>query len=163
MEQDNAFLDVNQRQFVAFRLGKTEFAVPIEQVWRIVSLTDITRVPRVPSFIEGIINLRGEIIPVIDLRKRLGLEVGERTDESRIVVVQTEGHRVGMIVDTITEIVRLPEDTIEPPPDMIADISGVFLTGMTTYNDRLFIVLDLSRVLTMKEADELKRAESPHE
>ncbi len=160
MEQDNAFLDIDQRQFIAFRLGKTEFAVPIEQVWRIVPLTDITRVPRVSSFIEGIMNLRGEIIPVIDLRKRLGLGGSERTDESRIMVVQTEGHRVGMIVDTITGIVRLPEDAIEPPPDMIADISGVFLTGMTAYNDKLSIILDLSRVLTTKEADELKSAES---
>ncbi len=157
MHTNEQELHVEQAQFVVFRLGKTEFAVPIHQVWRIVPLVESTRVPHTPPFIEGIINLHGNIVPVIDLKKRLGLPVSEYDEETRIVVVDVQGHQIGMIVDAVTEILWLPVDTIESPPAMIADISGVFLTGVAVYNERLFIILDLSRVLSTEEVQELAK------
>lgn len=147
--------DIAKKQFVIFRLGSTEFAVPIEQVWRIVPLEKSTRVPRVPAFIEGIINLHGSIVPVVDLKKRLGLKETPYPEDGRIVVVETQSHQVGMMVDGVTEILWLPEDSIEPPPAMIAEISGVYLTGVAVHNDRLFVILDLSRVLSSQEIEEL--------
>ncbi len=149
---------VEQAQFVVFRLGQTEFAVPIHQVWRIVPLVESTRVPHTPPFIEGVINLHGNIVPVIDLKKRLGLPVGEYNEEARIVVVDVQGHQVGMIVDAVTEILWLPVDAIEPPPAMIAEISGVYLTGVAVHNERLFIILDLTRVLSTEEMQEINQA-----
>ena len=148
--------DATKKQFVIFLLGETEFAVPIEQVWRIVPLEQSTRVPRVPAFIEGIINLHGNIVPVVDLKKRLGLPETPYGEEARIVVVDAQGHQVGMMVDEVSEILWLPEDSIEPPPAMIADISGVYLTGVAFHDNRLFVILDLSRVLSTQELKELE-------
>ncbi len=145
-----------QRQFVVFRLDETEFAVPIEQVLRIIPLMESTRVPRAPAFLEGVINLHGDIVPVVDLKKRFQLMETPYGEETRIVVVQVHDQRVGMIVDAVTEILWLPTTAIDPPPAMIADISGVYLTGVATHDDRLFIILDLSRVLTTEEVAELE-------
>ncbi len=147
-----------QRQFVIFRLQDTDFAVPIEQVWRIVPLTDSTRVPHTPEFIKGVINLHGSIVPVVDLKKRFGLADTPYGEEARIIVVEEGGQQVGMTVDGVTEIAWLPEENIEPPPALIADINGVFLTGVATHNDRVFIILDLSRVLSPEETNTLESA-----
>ncbi len=156
MSADKIAADIKKRQFVVFRQGQTEFAVPIKQVWRIVPLGTITRVPRVPSFIEGIINLHGNIVPVIDLKKRLKLNETPYDEDARIVVVNVQGQQVGMMVDAVTEILWLPEDDIDPPPAMIADINGIFLTGVAVYDHRLFVILDLSRILNMEEIEELE-------
>lgn len=148
-----------QRQYVIFRLDSTEFAVPIEEVTRILRLTKCTRIPRAPAFLEGVINLHGDIVPVVDLRKRFQLAGTPSDDEARIVVVEMDDQRVGLIVDAVTEILRLPPAAIDPPPAMVADINGVYLAGVATQDDRLFIILDLSRVLTTEEITELEEME----
>ena len=103
-------------QLVVFRLGNEEFCVQILQVQEIILLSPITRVPKTPAFVEGVINLRGEIIPVVDLRKRFGLEVGELGEDARIVVVEVEGNLVGMIVDEVTQTLSIPASQLQPPP-----------------------------------------------
>ena len=147
-----------QQQFVIFRLNETEFAAPIEQVIRIIPLTKITRVPRAPRFLEGVINLHGAVAPVVDLRKRLLLGETSYDNEARIVVVNVDEEQVGMIVDAVPEIRWLPIAAFEPPPAMIADINGVYLTGVATQDDRMFIILDLNRVLTAEELAELQES-----
>ena len=147
-------------QLVIFKLGESEFGVEIGQVLRIARLMEITRVPRAPRFLEGVINVHGEIIPVLDLKKRLGLPEGEYGDQARILIVEVGDQKVGMMVDSVTEITWVPTSAIEPPPEMVAEVSGVYLTGLGRLDDRLIIILDLSRVLSTEEIEELERVET---
>jgi purine-binding chemotaxis protein CheW len=104
-------------QLVTCRVGGEEFAVDILSVQEIIRMVDITRVPKAPSFVEGVINLRGRIIPVLDLRRRLGIADAERTAQSRIVVVTVRGRAVGLVVDSVSEVLRIPRSAIEPRAD----------------------------------------------
>ena len=143
-------------QYVVFRLGETQFGVAIGQVLRIVRLTPITRVPRAPHFLEGVINYRGQVVPVVDLRKRLALPGEEEYgDAARILIVELEDQPIGMLVDAVVRILRLPDDSITPPPEMVAQVNGVYLTGVAYHDERLVVLLDLSRVLTVEEVAEM--------
>lgn len=144
-------------QLVIFRLGETEFGVPVEQVRRIERLKPVTRVPRAPRFLEGVTNIQGEIVPVVDLKKRLALSVGPYDDQARLVVVNLGEQVVGMMVDAVREILWLPVNQIEPPPEMIAEINGVYLTGVGRLGERLIILLSLAQVLTVQEVAELSQ------
>jgi len=145
-------------QVIIFRLGPDEFAVPIEQVWQVERLADqtVTWVPRGPDFLEGVINVRGQVIPVVDLKKRLGMPAGERPPRARILIVEMAEQRVGLIVDAVSDICWFPTDQIEPPPPMVAQISGVFVQGVVREEERLLILLDLREVLTPGEREELR-------
>lgn len=151
-------------QYVVFQLGETRFGVEIGQVLRIVRLTPITRAPRAPHFLEGVINYHGQVVPVIDLEKRLALSDGEGYGEAaRILIVELEGptrsgraaQPVGMLVDAVVGISRLPDESIEPPPEMVAQVNGVYLTGVAHHEERLIMLLDLSRVLTVEDVAEM--------
>jgi len=147
-------------QYVIFRLGETQFGVAIGQVLRIVRLTSITRVPRAPHFLEGVINYRSQVVPVVDLKKRLALPGGEEYgDAARFLIVELETQSIGMLVDAVIRIARLPSDSIEPPPEMVAQVNGVYLTGVAHYEydneERLVVLLDLGRVLTVEEVAEM--------
>ena len=149
-------------QLIVFNLDQHEFAVPIEQVWRVESLADQTptRVPRAPAFLEGVVNVRGQVVPLVDLKKRLGLPTASRPPKSRLLVVETEGQRVGLIVDGVSDIMWVATARIEPPPAMVAQISGVFVQGVAKEeNDRLLIILDLREALTPGERQELRAVE----
>jgi len=136
---------------VVFSLGREEFAVEVTQVREIMRMEEITRMPKSPHFVEGIINLRGQIIAVIDLAKRLNLESAERTGESRIIVVEAEDVKVGMIVDSVSEVLRVRMDAVEPSPTLAADISAAYLQGVVKQDNRLIILLDLAKVLSLDE------------
>ena len=140
-----------EMQLVVFSLGREEFAVEVTQVREIMRMEEITRMPKSPHFVEGIINLRGQIIAVIDLAKRLNLESAERTGESRIIVVEAEDVKVGMIVDSVSEVLRVRMDAVEPSPTLAADISAAYLQGVVKQDNRLIILLDLAKVLSLDE------------
>lgn len=146
---------VEEVQLVVFRLGAEEYGVPITQVQEINRLTTPTRIPNAPAFLEGVINLRGKIIPIIDLKKRFGLESTVYTDEARIVIVEIDGNTLGVIVDVVSEVLRLPTSSIEPPPSIIAGITAEYLRGVGKLGDRLLILLDLNKVLTETEKEQL--------
>jgi len=148
-------LEGERAQYVIFHLGGSEFGVEIAQVLRIIRSMKITRVPRAPRFLEGVVNVHREMVPVVDLKKRFELPWQEYGGKARILVVEVEGQTVGMMVDSVTEITWIPTSTIEPPPEMVAEINGVYLTGLGRLDDRLIIILDLSRVLTIEEVEEL--------
>ncbi|MCF6097054.1 chemotaxis protein CheW [Thermovorax subterraneus] len=141
------------RQFVVFKLGQEEYGVDIMQVNTIERMMPITRVPKAPDFVEGVINLRGEIIPVIDLKKRFGLASGEITPDTRIIIVMLDDLTVGMIVDSATEVVQLTQDSIEPPPSVAGNISSDFLEGIGKIGDRLLIILNLEKILKPGEVE----------
>ncbi len=144
------------KQYVVFRLGETQFGVEISQVLRIVRLTPITRVPHAPHFLEGMINYRGQVVTVLDLKKRLALSNGdEYGDKARILLVELGTQPIGMLVDAVIGILRLPDESIKPPPEMVAQVNGVYLTGVTHYEDCLIVLLDLSRLLTVEEIAEV--------
>ena len=148
-------------QYVVFRLGETQFGVAMGQVLRIVRLAPITRVPRAPHFLEGVINYHGQVMPVVDLKKRLALPgEGEYGDKARILIVELDTQSIGMLVDAVVGISRLPDEAIQPPPEMVAQVNGVYLTGMAHHEyedeERLIVLLDLSRVLTVEAATEIE-------
>lgn len=142
-------------QLVIFQLGREEFAVEVTQVREIIRMQDITRMPKAPSFVEGIINLRGQIIAVLDLAQRLNLEAADRGSETRIIVVEAGDVKVGMIVDSVSEVMRISEEEVEPSPALAADVEAVYLKGVVKQENRLIILLDLTRILATEEMMEL--------
>lgn len=138
-------------QLVSFKLGEEEFGVDILKVQEINRLVEITKVPKAPSFVEGVINLRGKVIPIIDLRKRFGLELKVHDKDTRIVVVDIDGGIMGMIVDAVSEVLRLPTSTIEPAPEIATSIDSEYIRGVAKLEDRLLIFLDLSKVFSQQE------------
>ncbi len=146
----------NETQVVTFQLAREEYAIDILQVQEIVMMTRITRMPKAPHFIEGIVNLRGQMIPIIDMRKRFSLAEAEHDSDTRIIIVDI-GETVGMVVDGVRDVIRLPDSAISPPPPMIQGISAEYLKGIGQFDDRLLIMLDLEKVLTAEEQEVLQK------
>lgn len=142
-------------QLVVFKLGNEEYGVQITQVKEINRLTTATKVPKSPSFVEGIINLRGQIIPIIDLKKRFDLELTEYTGEARIIVIQVGAQTFGIKVDAVSEVLRINTDTIENAPEIVSGIDAQYITGVAKEGERLLILLDLDKLLTEHERKEL--------
>jgi len=136
----------DELQVVAFTVAGGEFAVNILEVQEINRLPSITRVPRTPSYMEGVINLRGNVIPVVDLHKRLGLPSGENTDKTRVVIVNVHDIKVGMIVDEVLEVLRLSQHNIEPPPSTGGQ-NPEFLEGVGKMGNRLLMLVNLEQLL----------------
>jgi purine-binding chemotaxis protein CheW len=137
-------------EYLAFRLASEEYAVKVEDVKEIIRLQRITQVPRAPEFVLGIISLRGVIIPVFDIKKRLGLDATERTRSTRIVVLSEKGAPQGIIVDKVTGVARLDAAGIEPPPAVIGGVEGEFIEGIGRLDARLLILFNTSKVLEME-------------
>lgn len=146
-----------QAQLVVFQLADEYYGVDIHQVREIIRVPDITRVPRTPEFVEGVINLRGSVIPIIDLRKRFGFAEGGTGDDRRIVVVELEDKTLGVIVDAVSEVLRIGRDAVEPPSPYIVNLDTHYLTGIARLEDRLIILLDVNRVLSTGERESLLR------
>jgi purine-binding chemotaxis protein CheW len=148
-------------QIVSFALGKEEYGVDIAQVQEINRMVAITHVPRAPHFMEGVINLRGQLIPIIDLRTRFGMPRAEQTKNTRIVVTEIGGKRVGMVVDSVSEVLRVPIEQIEDAPDMIAGVDTEYIRGVGKLGERLIILLDLGRVITGEDKRDLENLDTP--
>ncbi|MBI5902138.1 MAG: chemotaxis protein CheW [Deltaproteobacteria bacterium] len=142
-------------QLVTFRLGSEEFSMDILKVQEIIRHMDLTRVPRTPDFVDGVINLRGRVIPVIDLRKRFGMSADERTSETRIIVADVDNSIVGLKVDAVSEVLRLPSDTVEPPPLLVKGAESDYIKGVGKLEGRLIILLDIGKILSKTEKDVL--------
>jgi purine-binding chemotaxis protein CheW len=143
-------------QLVTFHVGDEEFGVEILEVREINRMMEITRVPHAPDFVEGVINLRGQVIPVVDLRKRFGLGSIERDKNARIVVVELGDKVVGFLVDSVSEVLRVPRRVVEPPPPIVGGIDSEYIEAVVKLDDRLLILLDLQKLLTKHEAQELE-------
>jgi purine-binding chemotaxis protein CheW len=148
-------------QIVTFRVGEEDFSVSILKVQEIIRMSEITKVPRSPEFVEGVINLRGKVIPVIDLSKRFGLIAAERDNDTRTIVVDCGGKVVGLIVDSVTEVLRLSKATVEPPPDIVGGVDSDYISGVGKLDDRLVILLDIDKVLNFSEQALLGTIEAP--
>ncbi|MGB9840671.1 chemotaxis protein CheW [Thermovenabulum sp.] len=136
------------KQYVVFKLGDEEYGIDILQVKTIEKVLPITRIPRAPHYVKGVINLRGEIIPVIDLKKKFDLKEEELTPEARIIIVSVADVTIGMIVDSATEVIQLPQDSIEPANSIKVGINSDFIEGVGKLeDDRLLIILNLEKLI----------------
>ncbi len=151
MEATQKRQDVELLQLVTFSIGDEEFGVDILKVQEIIRTMEITRVPRAPTFVEGVINLRGKVIPIIDLRKRFGLQARGHDKNTRIIVIEINNMIVGFVVDSVSEVLRIPASTVEPPPPMVAGLESEYISGVGKLEDRLLILLDLNRLLSREE------------
>lgn len=142
-------------QNVVFNVGRELYAIGIEAVHEIVNVPEVTAIPDSPPFLEGVINLRGKIVPVIDLRKRLKLIGIERTKSTRVLITENSEHTVGLLVDSVSEVLKIPSETVEEPPAMVSAIGIEYITGVAKVSDRIIILLDLKKVLNIEEMKKL--------
>lgn len=148
-------------QIVGFRIGRETYGVPITLVHEIVRMPEITPIPDAEECVEGVINLRGKIIPVIDLRKRFGqTEVTATTAKNRILVTEVDNRRVGLIVDSASEVLKIPPGDIETPPTALQEAQANCVTGVAKLHGRLVILLELSRLLQKSGAPKNANAKS---
>jgi len=137
-------------QLVSFHIGGEEFGLDILRVQEIIRVQQLTRVPNSPKFMDGIINLRGKVIPVIALRKRFGLEDLPHDKQTRIVVIEVKGAVLGFIVDSVSEVLRIPASTVDPPP-RLGKVEREFVSGVGKLDNRLLILLDVDRLMSESE------------
>lgn len=134
-------------QLVSFHVGGEEFGIEILRVQEIIRIQALTRVPNSPDFVDGVINLRGKVIPVIALRRRFGLEDLAHDKQTRIVVVEVNGTVLGFIVDSVSEVLRIPKETVEPPP-RLGRVEREYVSGVGKLDNRLLILLDVDRLMS---------------
>jgi purine-binding chemotaxis protein CheW len=137
-----------KRQMVIFRIGGEEFALDIMDTKEVVVMRSITPVPETEGYVEGVMNLRGSLVPVLDLRKRLKASGACEGSERRIIVSNLDGRRVGLIVDAASEVIRVSEEMIEPVPDIITDAGVGYVTGIINLDARFITMIDLRKALT---------------
>lgn len=137
----------NELKVIIFELMDKEYAIEVDVVQSIERIISITRVPKTPSYVKGVINLRGVVTPVVDLRERFGLELKEVDDSSRIIIVSLEEFDVGLIVDGANDVLDISSDAIGPQPEVVGSVQSEFIAGVAKVENRLFVMLDLPKVL----------------
>lgn len=147
---------MNAKQYVVFKLSNESYAVDIMNVSEITEPKKSTKVPNAPDFVEGIINLRGEIIPIIDLKKRFDIDNNSKSTDRRIIVVNVENKNVGFMVDTADEVITIDEKDIDPPSNIITKSDRQFITGIGKVEDRILIILDLVKILSENQIQQLE-------
>jgi purine-binding chemotaxis protein CheW len=143
------------RQFISFSVGQEEYGLELLRVKEVIRIREITWLPKAPTFVKGIINLRGDVIPIIDLRDKFGLESRENTAATRVIVVEVDGRLMGMVVDSASQVVRIPTDQIDPPPPVLGVLSREFITGVGKVDGKLIILLNTDAILTIEELQAL--------
>ncbi len=138
-------------QLVSFRLAQEEYGIEITKVQEIILMGEITRVPQTPPYIKGLINLRSTVIPIVDLRLRFGLPSQDPTDDTRIMVVNVGGKTIGIIVDAVSEVLRVSQDQIAPPPATVSGLGRDYLTGLVKLENRLLILLHIDRLFSEED------------
>ncbi len=139
--------DVNIIQLVSFVIDEVEYGVDILSVHEILRIPEITRLPNTPPFIKGVINLRGNVLPVVDIRNRFGFPRGKLTDLTRIIVIETADKQVGLLVDNVHQVVRIPDTHVDPPSDLLEGVSEEFILGIGRLKDRLIVILNTSNII----------------
>ena len=152
-DEEEELLEGEITQLVSFLLDDVEYGIDILSVHEILRFPDITRLPNTPDFICGVINLRGNVIPVVDVRLRFNLPHAEVTELTRIIVIETIDKLVGMLVDNVYQVVRLPINNIDPPAELIDGVSEEFIKGIGRFSNRLIVILSLSNILFLEDEE----------
>lgn len=148
-------------QLVSFNLGEETYGIEITKIREIILMGQITQVPETPHYIKGLINLRSTVIPVIDLRTRFGLPEGELTDESRIMVLNVSSRTIGIVVDAVSEVLRVSSDQISEAPPTVASLGNEYMTGLVRLDERLLILLDVEKLFEEERLSEIDKITSP--
>ena len=148
----------NSMQLVSFQLAEETYGIEITKIREIILMGEITQIPQTPHYVKGLINLRSTVIPVIDLRARFGLTESDLTNESRIMVLNVGTKTIGIIVDAVSEVLRVSADQIAPPPPTVAGLGREYLTGLVKLDEHLLILLDIDRIFDEEESDALHAA-----
>ena len=148
--------DAQRDKYLTFQLGAENFGIEIEHVIEIIVIQEITKVPDMPDFIVGVINLRGKVISVMDIRKRFAMEARDFDDRTCIIVVNIGDISIGLVVDTVSEVIDIPESEIDPPPRTHAGIGSNYIQGMGKVNDQVKILLDIEKILYEPELEQIK-------
>lgn len=135
-------------QVVSFQLAKEEYGLNIMSVQEIILMGEITQIPEVPSYVRGLINLRGKVIPILDLRIRFGMETVQQNEHTRIIVVNCESYIIGIVVDAVNEVLRIESDQIEPPPKGLSGIDQAYLSGLVKMEKKIMILLDIDKIMS---------------
>ena len=143
------------KQLIGFKVGKEEYGLELLRVKEVVRMRQITWLPKAPLCVKGIINLRGDVVPIVDLRERFGLETCEYTAMTRVIVAEVEGQPVGMVVDSASQVMRVPADQIDPPPMMMGEAARDIITGVGKIDGKLIAMIDVDRILSMDEMNEI--------
>ncbi len=146
-------------KFLSFFIAEEEYGIEILKVHEIIGIMTITRVPRTPHYIRGVINLRGKVITVIDLRLKFGMESREATAETCIIVVQTQGIEIGIVVDKVSEVLNIAAQEIEDAPSFGADVNTDYILGIGKSQGRVKLLLDIDRVLSSQDVIEIQKAD----
>ena len=152
--QDTTVDSEDSTNLVTFRLGTGEYAIDIMQAKEIIKMEKITLIPNAPDFVEGVINLRGNIIPIIDLKKRFNLEETDGDKNTGTIIVKIEDVDMGIIIDSISKVVSMANSDIQPPPPMLSGIGQKYIKGVGKLEDKLLVVLDLEKLFSSDEDDE---------
>ncbi len=147
----------NLDQLISFAISDEDYGVDIQTVKEVIRHREITRLPKAPAFVKGVINLRGDIIPIIDLRERFGMEQQEYSNMTRVIVVEVEGRSVGMVVDSVSHVIRIEEGQIEPPPPCVGKKSEEYIRGVGKVDEKLIVLLHITRILTAEEKVEIDK------
>jgi purine-binding chemotaxis protein CheW len=150
--------EMKHMKVIVFQIKDEEYTVPVERVGSIERMMPITRVPGTKTYVKGVLNLRGVVTPVIDLRERFGIDEAEATDQTRIITVTINGLNVGLIVDAANDVLDLNEDSIEPPPEVIGTVEADYIQGVAKLEQRLLILLNLEKVLPKEDGHELNKS-----
>jgi len=150
-EEEKLIAEGSIIQLVSFVLEDVEYGVDILAVHEILRFPEITRLPNAPDFIKGIINLRGNIIPVVDVRKKFGFSKAEITDLTRIIVIETNDKLTGLMVDNVHQVVRITQNNVDPPSELIEGVSEEYIWGIGRLKDRLIVILNLANILFLEE------------
>lgn len=146
-----------EKQYVIFKLSGEEYGVEIKHVQEITEYKKATKVPNVPNFIEGIINLRGNITPIVSLKKRFNLDEGEIKENNRIIIINLKDKQVGFVVDDASQVLTMDEKQIENPPDLLTGIDRQYIIGIGKVEEKIIILLDLEKILTEEEKEEIQK------
>ncbi len=145
-------------QLVTFNMGTEEYAVDILKVQEINRMTEIAKVPNAPHYVEGVINLRGRVIPVVSLSKRFSFSEKEQDEQSRIIIMDIQGITIGVIVDSVSEVLRIPSNTVDPAPSVATELGTEFIKGIAKMEDRLIILIDMDLLIERSESVDMLEA-----
>lgn len=159
-EEQRVVSDEDERQYLTFMLGEEFYGVNILKVQEIKGYLDVTRIPNTPDYIKGVLNLRGTIVPIVNLRMKFGMEEIDHTAFTVIIVVMVKGRVMGMIVDTVSDVLTIAAKEVKPPPALGTKVDTSFIDGIGTSDERLVTLLEIDRVLTDQEIEQVESVAS---